>query len=240
MDKKPKKDNPHAGHRERMKNKFLENPSVLEDHEIVEMLLYNAIPRGNTNEQAHQLLKLAGGIGGILDLEKSVVTSVFGLGDNADYFIKLIREFYIRIQRNKLDPKKSRKLTKNNIDEKLHKIFLGEKEEKFVMITLDNNFKIIKTNTISKGTDTSAVVPIKKIVQTAMADEAKIVLLAHNHPSGALLASEEDIRITQDICNALSFIDVIVYEHYIVTDNSMVGIIELCEEKDSSYFVENV
>ncbi|MDY3929977.1 MAG: JAB domain-containing protein [Clostridia bacterium] len=224
------KRNRHEGHRERMRKKFKENPALLSDHEIVEMLLYNVITLGNTNEQAHDLLERAGSINGILEMDESQILSIKGLSVKSVEYIKLLRELYIRLRKENLDKGNDRKLTKNNINDKLHKIFLGEKEEKMVLITLDNDFNIINTHVVSRGTESASIVPIKKILELAICDKATITLLAHNHPNNVLAASDADIETTKAVYEALKIIEIPLCEHYIVTDNSVVGIIHLCRK----------
>ncbi len=221
--------NRHEGHRERMRKKFRENPALLSDHEIIEMLLYYVIPMGNTNEQAHDLLKKGGSINGILEIDENYIRTIAGLGTKSAEYIKLLRELYIRLRKENLDKGNERKLTRNNINDKLHKIFIGEKEEKMVLITLDNNFGIINTHVISRGTESASIVPIKRILELAICDKAAITLLAHNHPNNVLAASDEDIEVTKAAYEALNIIGIPLCEHYIVTDNSVVGIIHLCK-----------
>ena len=94
------------------------------------------------------------------------------------------------------------------------------------MITLDKDFNIINKNVISKGNESAAVISVKKIVEIAINDKAFAVILAHNHPNGILSASRADIEATKLISEALSIMEIPLFEHYIVTENSMVGILK--------------
>lgn len=218
--------NPHDNHRERMRQKLNDAPSSLSDHEIVEMLLYGAIKRGNTNEQAHALLNAAGGrLCGILELDNSKICSIDGLGKSSALLIRLLEEFYVRVEKSKLDTQNSKKITRSNIYQKLHKIFFGMKEEMMIMITVDNECRIINQHTISKGSSNATVIPVNKLVREALADNAAYVFLAHNHPNGILAPSKEDEEATVLICQALALVEIPVLEHYIVTSSSILGML---------------
>lgn len=217
----------HGGHRERMRKKLMENPANLTDHEIVEMLLYYNFLQGDTNELGHMLFNKGGKtFNGMLELSEKEIKEIDGLGEKTAILIRLLREMYIRLKKENLNTSKSKKITKNNISDKLHEIFMGEKEEKFVMITLDKDFNIINKNVVSKGNESAAVVSVKKVVEIALNDKAYAVILAHNHPNGILSASRADIKATKLISEALSIIEIPLFEHYIVTENSMVGILK--------------
>lgn len=219
-------ENIHKNHRQRMRTRLISNPQSLTDHELLEMILYNSIRQGNTNPQAHQLLNLGKNLRGVLDLNQKQICSVQGLGESTDVLVRLLREFFIRIEKEKLDTDNSRKITRKNIAEKLHKIFYGLNEEHFIMMTVDQNCCLINTHTIASGNESSAVVSLKSIATHALDDNASFVFLAHNHPSGILAPSVEDVDTTKLICEALSVIDVPVIEHYIVTSSSILGIID--------------
>lgn len=225
---KETKENLHVRHRERMRKKVLEVPHSMTDCEIVEMLLYLALSRGNTNEQAHMLLQKSGKrLRGLLELDDAQIRSIDGLGDAAVAAISTLREFFVRMEKEKLDVKKEKKITKDNVAQKLHKLFYGKTEEEMIMITTDTNCRMINVHTLSKGTTAATVVPIKKLVKMAIDDKATYAIIAHNHPNGMLVPSNEDIEITKLICEALAMIDVAVIEHYIVTKTSILGIMSV-------------
>ena len=214
--------NIHKEHRKRMRDRLSVSPELLSDHEIIEMLLYYSIPRGNTNEQAHNLLYLKG----VLDLSPPQIKSIKGLGDATLLLFTLLREFYIRVERQKLDRRNLKKITKDNISEKLHKIFMGSREERMIMLTVDKDCRLINTHIISLGATNAVGFSIKSVVRMALDDDAHYVFLAHNHPNEVLVPTQDDLETTELICNALSLINVPVIEHYIVTSSAELGIID--------------
>ena len=85
--------NPHAGHRSRMRSKALTyGLDHLDDHEVLEMLLYHAIPRGDTNETAHRLLERFGSFRGLLEAPPEELQAVPGVGESAAVLLKLTME----------------------------------------------------------------------------------------------------------------------------------------------------
>ena len=218
-------ENIHSGHRKRMKEKFDRDPSSLSDHELIELLLFYSIPHINTNTQAHKLYELAGkNLSKLFDLDKRTICSVENTGEGTYRFFRVLRELSVRMAAEALDTDNSRKITRANIGEKLKKLFLGAKEERLIMISVDKKCQYLNDHIISEGTQYAACVPFKKIVDAALTDNAAYVFFAHNHPNGSLIPSKSDIAVTRDLCHTLSLIDIPVIEHYIVADNGILGI----------------
>lgn len=219
----------HKGHRGRMREKFKKQPMSMSDHELLELLLYHCIPRINMNEKAHKLINVSGNsLGGVLNLDESQIKNIDGLGGTTADFIMLLREFYNRIEKEKLTLKNVKRLTTQNIKNYLISEFLGLKKEQFLMICVDIDCNIINKHIVSVGSETSSVVSMKELVKNALTDKANFVFLAHNHPNGILVPSQNDIDLTKIVCEALALVEVPVIEHYIVTEKDCLGIIKSC------------
>ena len=214
----------HKDHRMRMRKKFLKDKDILEDHELIEILLYYSLPRINTNEQARELLMRGKSLRGIFDLSERELRLIHGIGENTITLIKLLRELSVRMQKEKYSKQTNKRVTSRNITDKIKNHFIGESEEKMVMLCVDNDCRIINSHVIAKGSECSCVVSVKKVVENAVLDNASFVFFAHNHPHGILVPSEADIEITKTLCQALSIVDIMVIEHYIFNENSSVGI----------------
>ncbi len=219
----------HKEHRKRMREKFKKAPFSMPDHELLEILLYYSIPIIDTNDKAHNLINLAGNsLSKVLELDEAQIKSIDGLGSKTADYIMILRELYNRIEREKLTSKKVKKLTTQNIKNYLIGEFLGLKKEQFLMICVDIDCNIINKHIVSVGSESSSVVSMKEIVKNAVTDKANFIFLAHNHPNGLLIPSDNDIEFTKVVCEALALVEVPVIEHYIVTNKDCFGIIKGC------------
>lgn len=219
----------HKNHRERMREKLKKYPGSLSDHELLEILLFYSIPRVDTNEKAHMLLNLAkGSLGNVFNLDEAQIKNVDGLGERSVEFFMLLREIINRMEKERLEKPKVKKLTTQNIKDYLKNEFFGLQKEQFMMIDVDIDCNIINKHILSVGSESSSVVSVREIVRSAVADKAVFVFLAHNHPNGLLVPSDNDIELTKTVCEALALVEIPVIEHYVVTDKDCVGIIKSC------------
>lgn len=222
MDKK--KENVHRGHRQRMREKFLQ--SGLEgfaEHELIEMMLYYAVPIKNTNELAHRLKNEFGGIVNILDADESHLRSIEGVGDGTVTMIKFIRscvEKYI----NEKDNISNVRLTPANINTYIKNLFFGHTREMLYAVLLDRDCIVKKVKKISVGTVNATPLYPREIVQFAVNEKYPYLLIAHNHPNGDPTPSAADLKITKTVELALSFIEVRLVDHVIVAGEKVVSI----------------
>lgn len=213
----------HAGHRARMKERFLTSPTdSFKDHEILEMMLYYVIPQRNTNEIAHEMLSRFGSIKGIIDASPEELRTVPYLSDNAVAFFKLyptvLRRYLVgKTHRQRFDTVKA-------LGEYFVGRFIGEKKECVYMMFLDGGMHYIDCKLAFEGSFGSVDIPSFKFAQTAMSVGAANVVLAHNHPSGLALPSEADNFSTQHIASILEMFGIRLAEHIIVAGNRYVSI----------------
>jgi DNA repair protein RadC len=105
-------------------------------------------------------------------------------------------------------------------------LFIGDTEEKFVLISLNSACGIIKATTLSRGTVNASEVSLRKIAEQALADRASNAVIAHNHPSGSLIVSREDINTTQKVKELLSKIGINLIDHIIVANGETTSLAE--------------
>jgi len=128
--------------------------------------------------------------------------------------------------------------TKNNetisTSEKAYEIFnkiwdqgLIQLQEEFKMLLLDRNNKLLGFYSLSKGGISGTVVDLKILFAVALKSKASAIILAHNHPSGNLKASAEDIELNKKIKSASKFLDILFLDHLIITKN---GFSSFCDE----------
>lgn len=229
--------NEHSGHRQRVKKKYLDNGlDNFEMHECLELLLFYAIPRKDTNLLAHQLLKKFGALSAILDAPVDALIES-GLSENAAIMLKLIPDF-TRLYINDKHNNKEKVFNFENIGPFMVDKFLGRENEAVVLLLLDNKGKEIYCGVIEKGSLTETAVPMKKIIDYSMRYNAFSAIIAHNHPSGMAVPSRSDIIATDKLYEALDLVGIRLLDHIIVADNDYISLAEsnLCNKL--RYFYE--
>lgn len=205
------------GHRQRLKERFKKGASALHDYEIMELILSYVIPRRDVKPLSKDIVEKTESLRTIF---RTDLTSIKGIGDEAQLFFNILREFYARMEKGNLE---TEPLTLNSsaVIFKFLRSLIGVLEkEHFVGLFLDKNKRLLDHEIVSSGTlDRTAVYP-REIAELALKRKASFVIIAHNHPSGSLIPSEEDVKITARIANALETLDIKLLDHIIVTDKS--------------------
>lgn len=211
-------DNVHKGHRKRMKSKFLlHGIEVFEEHEVLEMLLYYAVPRCDTNPIAHKLLERFGSISAIFDATVDMLTDA-GLSENTAVLIKMIpalSRIYMEDKHN--NPGKI--VDFDNLVEFFANKYIGRNEEVVMLLLADSKGKELFCGVISKGSINASDIPVRRVVDLALRYNAKTAVIAHNHPTGVAVPSTNDIKSTINIYNALAHVNVLLADHIIIADN---------------------
>ena len=214
----------HEGHRERIKEKFLKNGiDNFEPHEVLELLLYSAIPRKDTNVIAHNLLDHFGSLSGIFDAPYEELLKVDGIGQSAATLIKLVPP----ISRCYLDDKQQDKARIYNTEAAgkmlLHK-FIGRTNEVVVLLLLDSKGRQLFCDVVNEGSVNTVPIYVRKIVELAVRYNAASAILSHNHPSGNTMPSAGDITATKDVFHALETVNVHLSDHIIVIDGDYLSL----------------
>lgn len=213
----------HDGHRERLKQRFLEEGL---DHfsqiQALELLLFYAVPQRDTNSIAHDLLDRFGSISAVLEAPLEELKKVPQIGDHAATLLHLTRAMSRYYQVDKA----------TNVDilstleqcaDYLVPHFCGRTVETVFLLCLDARCKVLGCKEVGEGGINSANVNIRRIVETAISMGASVAVLAHNHPSGLALPSDEDILTTRRIAAALEMVDVFLQDSLIVADDDYVS-----------------
>ena len=207
----------HDGHRDRMRERFIEyGGDSFQKHELIEMLLYHAYPRVDTNEKAHDLLdSFDGSITRLINSDPDTIMKLSGISRNAAVLCSLIGEISRRTSVEKW--KDNVCLSSYAYAGEYAKSYLEDlRDEKMFVVCLDNALKVIKCVEASKGTVNSVSLEKRKLIEIAVTNKASKIMLMHNHPSGILKPSYEDITFTIECRNALAVIDVELTDHIIV------------------------
>ena len=216
-------DNVHSGHRSRVRKKFLDNGiDLFETHEVLELLLFYAVPMKNTSILAHKLLDYFGSISAIFDAPFDALVEA-GLTESQAVMLKLmpdITRLYIDDKHNN----KSKVVDIDNLPDAIIRKFIGRENENVLALLIDAKGKEVFCGIVSKGSLNDTSLPIRKIVDFSLRYNAKSVIVAHNHPSGVALPSKDDLDATINLKNALDLIGVRLLDHYIVADNDCVSL----------------
>ena len=135
------KENLHAGHRERMMSKLINNSDSLLDHELLEILLFYAIPRVDTNQLAHKILRVFGSVEKVFCAEHSELTAVDGVGQKTANLIVTVGKLYQAAKKKKAE--KIRLLSFYDVQKVVKEIFEVLEHEAFIVLMLDKNHNLI-------------------------------------------------------------------------------------------------
>lgn len=212
-DKKPKLE----GHRKRLRTKFLEaGLDGFLDYEVVELLLTLGTPRRDCKQLAKEAIKKFGNLQDVLDASPEELQQVRGIGPSNVLGLKLFQAVSGRYQRGRIlrkIPLTSPEAAASYLREKLGR----EKKEYFVVLSLDSRNNLIKISDVSVGIlDANLVHPREVFKEAILAHSAKVILV-HNHPSGDLEPSEEDLAITKRLIEAGKILGIEVLDHVIVS-----------------------
>lgn len=216
----------HDGHRERMRERFLKSGlDGFADHEVLELLLYYAIPRGDVNPLAHALVDRFGSLSGVFNAPMELLTQVEGVGERTALLLQLVSR---AAQRARLaDMEEGLALaTREQVEQYLLELFSRERNEAVYQICLDGKGKLLACRRLGEGSATAVTLDVRGVVQNAIMYCASAVILAHNHPSGVALPSEADHAVTLRVRDALATIDVRLEDHIIVADREFISFSE--------------
>lgn len=216
-------ENIHRGHREKMRQRFLKGGlEHFADHEALEILLYYAIPRQDTNPIAHRLMERYGSLSAVLTAPVEDLKKVEGVGESAAVLLLLAGQIGRKARLS--DVAQSRALTDvESVGAYLLERFAGEIHEVVFQLCLDRKGKLLACKRLNDGGASSATLDVRKMVENAILTSASTVILAHNHPSGIALPSDDDCAATTRAVRALETIGVTLADHIIVADGDFVS-----------------
>jgi DNA repair protein RadC len=205
----------HAGHRQRLLAKL--ELDALEDHEYLEALLFNAIPRINTNGIAHKLLARFGSFQGVLDASVSELKSVQGIGENAARYLHLIGRIFNltkNVQEKRVFPKIYHV---QDFIEYLKKLYKDAKEEYIDCFFLDERGKIRQALRFTTGDVDSVDIATNELDKEIAIHHPYSIVLSHNHLKGRSDPSESDDDTTFKLQIMCHLQNVRLCDHFIVS-----------------------
>jgi len=216
----------HEGHRQRLKDRFRrEGLDNFDELYVLELLLFYCIPQKDTNPLAHRLLDAFGSLAGVLDASAEELEKVEGAGKNVSTFLSLITQVGRFYQTNRSKPGKILRSIEQ-CGNYLVPYFFGREQETVFMLCLDAKCKVLCCKKVGEGSVNSANIPVRRVVEMALAANATTVVLAHNHPSGLAIPSADDIRTTHRVAVALDAVEITLADHIVVSGEDYVSIVQ--------------
>lgn len=223
--KETKKSNVHAGHRQRLKNQYL-NSGVdsLTDIQKLELLLFYSIPQRDTNPLAHALLDEFGSLQDVLLADVYQLMLVDGIKENTALHLNLVGKMLNVCSKAS---NKNPTMTSSAARTYCNNLFVGVNVEQFYVICLTKTNKIRKIKMINSGTTDEINVQIRNITEFAISLKCNRIIVTHNHPVGSGKMSDEDIRFTYALVCSCMLNSIDLVDHIVVgTDN----VVSCCEQ----------
>lgn len=209
-----------------MLNRFrTEGLDNFEPVQVLELLLFYAVPRRDTNELAHALIDRFGSVARVMDAPVSELMKVSGVGEYAASFLHLVKSAGRYYQIDSVNKGIQIRDTEE-CGRYLLPYFIGRQVETVFLLCLNANCNVISCREVGEGEINSAVISPRAIVEIALAEKASTVVLAHNHPSGVALPSQEDVLATRRLAAALETVDVALFDHLIIADDDYVSLVQ--------------
>lgn len=209
-----------SGHRQRLRERFL-NAGLqgFHDYEVIELLLTLGTPRRDCKQAAKDALKKFGSLNAVLEADPKELQEINGIGPNNVFGLKLSQTVAQRYLADRIIGHDIITSSDEVLDYLKHNL-RDKKQEIFSVIYLNGRNEIIGMEELFHGSLTISAVYPREVVKKVLKQNAAAIILVHNHPSGNLNPSEEDIKITKKLKDAVATIDVKVHDHLIIAGNN--------------------
>ena len=194
-------ENLHEGHRERIREQYRkQGMNGMADHVVLEYLLTYVIPRKDVNELAHRLLNTFGSLTGVLEADPQRLSAIDGVGEKTALFLHSLYDLHRRLT---LETAGSRGAMRLENPESACRyalaLSIGDRYETLRIICLDTTMKVLHTETLQVGTLSHVSFEPRRVIETALTHKARYLILTHNHPSGVIIPSADDIETAKMI-----------------------------------------
>lgn len=216
----------HDGHRERMKSSFKKNGlDSMNDVNALELLLFYAIPRRDTNVIAHALLDHFGSLSRVFNASIQELCAVEGVGENTAVLISMIPQL---IRKSRVSDAEKITVIKNSKDAGKYLVprFAFEQDEVALLVCLDSQKRVIGCFELGRGVVNKVSVDVRKVVELALRYKASSVILSHNHPDSFALPSLADTAMTEQLYRSLRLVGITLADHIIVSGEDYVSYLD--------------
>ena len=205
-----------ADHRKRLRARFMEGGAgAMPDYELLELILFRAIPRQDVKPLARRLIEVFGDFGRVLSASDARLREVTGVGDAVVQELKIVEAAGQRMARAKVIHRPVLSSWTALIDY-CHTAMAHRETEQFRVLFLDRKNVLITDEEQARGTVDHVPVYPREVVKRALELNASALILVHNHPSGDPTPSEADISMTQQIETAASALGLVLHDHLII------------------------
>ena len=221
-----KKSSIHDGHRQGMKEQFLKQGlSGMRDHQILELLLFYAVPRRDVNPLAHRLVEHFGSLAGVFHATYEQLLEVDGVGPNVATLLLLVPAASARYLEESASVD-GQIMAAWQLRELLAPLFFGQRDEAAYLVCMDGKNKVLATRKLGEGVVDSVPIATRKVLEAALGCNASRVVLAHNHVSGVALWSQADLDTTLRLKRLLAEADIVLVDHVILAGDDMISMAE--------------
>jgi DNA repair protein RadC len=213
----PKAPKPHYhGHRDRLRERAASaGLAALPDYELLELLLFRAVPRGDVKPLAKQLIARFGSLGAVLGAGAEALKTVPGVGEAIALDLALVQEAALRAAKEQV----ARRPVISSWSALLAYVktaLAHEPREQVRVLFLDKKNQLIADEVAGRGTVDHAPVYPRELMRRALELSASAIILVHNHPSGDPTPSSADVDITRQIVEAGRSLRIAVHDHLVV------------------------
>ena len=207
----------HKGHRENVRRRYLTGGlEVFAPHEILEFLLYYAIPRRDTNPLAHRLMDTYGTLYRVLSASPQELQTVEGVGEQTAIFRSLVFQIGRWIRLEEMREAGLHFESIEAIAAYLKELYAGQENETVYQLCFNQRSDLIMCHSMTNGSIVSVSTDILTLIRNALVCRAAYVVISHNHPGGDALPSAEDLAATRRIEEALASVSVKLMDHIII------------------------
>jgi len=207
----------HAGHRQRLRDRFLQGgPDALPDYELLELLLFQAQPRRDTKPLAKELLKRFGSFADVISASPTELSEIPSVGDAVVTALKTVQAAALRMARDEIMNKPVISNWQRLMD--YCRMSMGRnKVESFRILFLNHRNELIADEQQQHGTVDHTPVYPREVVKRALELHATAMIMVHNHPSGDPAPSKADIAMTKEVRDAAEKLGIELHDHVIVS-----------------------
>jgi DNA repair protein RadC len=212
----PSSDNGTAGHRERLRARFVNGGAdAMPDYELLEMTLFAALPRRDTKPLAKALLARFGSFAEVISAPRARLMEVKGVGEAVANHLKIVEAAAHRLARTKVMGRPALSSWSALLDYCTAAMARSQNEE-FRVLFLDRKNNLIADEVQNRGTVDHTPVYPREIIKRALELTASAIILVHNHPSGDPTPSKADIAMTREIVTAAKALSITVHDHLVI------------------------